>query len=184
APDPAHPGGIDFVTTGCAPGSGADTIELPAAGVLSISKPIADIDNPLGPTGTPIIYSTIVIEGNGARIERSGGATLRAFAVAGGLTSVAGTGDLTIRNVHIKGFLAKGGDGGTGAGGGLGAGGAVYVRGASLTVENSTFEGNGAQGGDGGVGGHVGGGGGGGGLGGDGGSTSGNPGDEFSASGG
>jgi uncharacterized repeat protein (TIGR01451 family) len=184
APDPAHPGGIDFVTTGCASGSGDDTIVLPAGGVFAISQPIDDIDNPLGPTGTPVIYSSIVIEGNGSRIEHTGSTPVRAFAVAGGLTDVAGTGDLTLRNVHIKNFIAKGGNGGIGAGGGLGAGGGIYVREATLTVENSTFEGNGAQGGNGGTGGNVGGGGGGGGIGGNGGSSSGQAGDEFSASGG
>jgi uncharacterized repeat protein (TIGR01451 family) len=184
APDPADPAGVGFVTTGCAPGSGADTIVLPAAAVFGISAPVDDVDNPLGPTGTPVIYTTIVIAGNGARIEHIGTTPVRAFAVASGLTGVAGTGDLTIRNVHVKGFLAKGANGGIGAGGGLGAGGAVYVRAASVTLENSTFEGNGAQGGNGGGGGQVGGGGGGGGLGGRGGGASGQPGDEFSASGG
>lgn len=173
APDPANPGGIDFVTTGCAAGNGDDTIVLPAGSVLHVSGPVDDIDNPLGPTGTPIVHSTIVIEGNGARLERTGSAPVRAFAVAGGLEQVAGTGDLTIRDLHVQGFLARGGNGGNDAGGGLGAGGAIYVREASLTIENSTFEGNGAQGGNGGGGGHLGAGGGGGGLGGDGGSGSG-----------
>jgi uncharacterized repeat protein (TIGR01451 family) len=173
APDPAHPGGIDFVTTGCVAGNGDDTIVLPVGGVFLISAPVPDIDNPLGPTGTPIVYSTIVIEGNGARLERTTTGRLRAFAVAGGLEQVAGTGDLTLRNLHVKNFLAQGGNGGNGAGGGLGAGGAIYVREATVTIEASTFEGNGAQGGNGGGGGHLGAGGGGGGLGGDGGHASG-----------
>jgi uncharacterized repeat protein (TIGR01451 family) len=183
APDPADPGGIGFVTTGCAAGSGADVIVLPAGAVFLLSAPVNDVDNPLGPTGTPIVYSQISIEGNGARIEHSGTATLRAFAVAGGLEQVAGTGDLTIRELHVKGFLAKGGDGGDGGGGGLGAGGAIYVRGANLTVEGSTFEGNGAQGGNGGSS-QQGAGGGGGGLGGNGGRAGGPVEDRFSSGGG
>ena len=124
-----------------------------------------DVENYVGPTATPIITSTIVIEGLGARIVRSGSVPFRAFAVAG-------TGNLTLREVHVKGFLARGGNGGNGAGGGLGAGGAIYVHDGTLLVQGSTFEGNGAQGGNGGdrssgIGGP--GGGGGGGLGGSGG---------------
>jgi uncharacterized repeat protein (TIGR01451 family) len=150
APDPAHPGGIDFINTGCAAGSGADTIVLPG-GTITISHPIDDIDNPLGPTGTPIIYTTITIEGNGTRIAHTGSTPVRAFAVASGLTNQPGTGDLTLRNVNVQGFFAKGGDGGQlGGGGGLGAGGGIYVREAALTVENSTFDANQAVGGNGG----------------------------------
>ena len=134
APDPADPGGVGFVTTGCTPGDGADTIVLPAGAIFSIARPVDDIDNPVGPTGTPVIYSTIVIEGNGAILQRTGTDPYRAFAVAGDLEQVAGTGGLTIRNLHIKSFFAKGGDGGQGGGGGLGAGGAIYVREASLTA--------------------------------------------------
>src|SRR6185436_2707040 len=105
APDPANPGGIDFVTTGCAPGNGADTIVLPTGAVFSITSPVDDIDNPVGPTGTPVIYTTIVIEGNGALLQRTGAAVFRAFAVASDLEQVAGSGDLTIRNLHIKNFF-------------------------------------------------------------------------------
>ena len=176
APDPAHPGGIDFINTGCAAGNGADTIVLPG-GVVTITKPVDDVDNPLGPTGTPVIYTTITIEGNGTRIEHTGTTPVRAFAVIA-------NGDLTLRNVYVKNFLAKGGDGGIGGGGGLGAGGAVYVREAALTIENSTFENNGAQGGNGGNGAHIGAGGGGGGLGGDGGTGNGRTEDGDSSGGG
>ncbi len=168
-----------FFTTGCAAGSGTDTIVLPANGVFSISTVVDDLHNPFGPTATPIVFSPIVIEGNGSRLERSG-PLMRAFAVGGASVNVnpggtpdivSGAGALTIRNLHVKGFYARGGNGGVGAGGGLGAGGAIYVRLGSLTVESSTFEGNRAEGGNGGSGAHIGGGGGGGGLGGDGGSA-------------
>lgn len=172
APDPADPGGIGFVTTGCTPGNGADTIMLPAGATISISAPVDDVDNPLGPTGTPVIYSTIIVEGNGATLERTAPVPVRAFAIAGGLELVAGTGNLTIRNLRVKDFFARGGDGGNSGGGGLGAGGAIYVREAILTIENSTFDGNQAQGGNGGRS-SQGAGGGGGGLGGNGGSAGG-----------
>jgi len=81
----------------------------------------------------------------------------------------ASVGQLTIRNAHIKGFAAKGGNGGPGGGGGLGAGGAIYVAYGKLVVENSTFQENSATGGNGGANGSGGGFGGGGGLSGNGG---------------
>jgi len=78
-------------------------------------------------------------------------------------------GQLTIRNAHIKGFTARGGNGGPGGGGGLGAGGAIYVAYAKLAIENSTFQDNAVTGGNGGANGSGGGFGGGGGLAGNGG---------------
>jgi hypothetical protein len=161
-----HPAGQ--FTTACEAGSGADTIVLlPPGGTFPMTA-LHDHDagNHLGATATPIVTSTIVIEGLGAQIVRSGTEPFRAFAVAG-------TGNLTLREVHVKGFEVRGGRGVDGGGGGLGAGGAVYVHDGTLTVERSTFELNGALGGRGGsdplpVSGGVDGGGGGGGLGGDG----------------
>jgi uncharacterized repeat protein (TIGR02543 family) len=166
-----------FVATGCVPGDGNDTILLPTQAVFQLGTIVDDAHNPFGPTATPIIFSTITIEANGARLEHVGNLNMRAFAVGiasvdlnpGGTPNVvSGTGSLTIRNAYIKGFVVKGGDGGLGAGGGglgaggggLGAGGAIYLNGGGLTIENSTFEGNGAMGGNGGGG--FGGGGGGG----------------------
>ena len=93
-----------------------------------------DAHNPFGPTATPIIFSDITIQGNGATLAWTGKGTSRLFAV--GFASVfdsldnktvSGTGALTLQNVYIKGFQVKGGDGTCGGGGGLGAGGAVYV---------------------------------------------------------
>jgi hypothetical protein len=130
----------------------------------------AIIDDPfnyMGPTATPMVISNITIEASGARLEHApNGVLFRAFAVAD-------TGSLTIRNVHVKGFAVKGGDGDSGGGGGMGAGGAIYVHGGSLTIENSTFENNGAAGGNGGRRVYLPGGGGGG-LGGNGGYAQGN----------
>jgi len=121
-----------------------------------------DAHNPFGPTATPIIFSDITIQGNGATLAWTGKGTFRLFAV--GFASVfdsldnktvSGTGALTLQNVYIKGFQVKGGDGTCGGGGGLGAGGAVYVGkvGAgvpTLAIDNSTFDSNRVEGGKGG----------------------------------
>jgi hypothetical protein len=183
--DSINPDGTDhFVTTDCAAGTGNDTIVLPGGAVFQMGNIIDDAHNYMGPTATPIIFSNITIEANGSRLEPlTGSPQFRAFAVGtasinlnpGGTANVvSGTGSLTIRNGHIRGFVVKGGDGGdAGGGGGLGAGGAIYVNGGGLTVESCTFEANGAIGGNGGGGGGTGGGGGGGGLAGNGGTDSG-----------
>ena len=180
------------VTTQCVPGDGNDIIVLPAGLVLQIGTPANDQFNATGPTATPLITSTIVIEGYGATVQWvpqictynslticpglvpafyadfNGSANDAVGPYTSRLFAVGSAGSLTIHNVYIKGFLAQGGSGLNGGGGGMGAGGAVYVEGGSLFVENSTFDGNGAVGGNGGgVGrGDTGGGGGGGGLGG------------------
>ena len=164
--DPDH-----FIPTDCVPGTGnGDTIVLPSGGVFNLNKYLdGDAHNPYGPTATPIIFSTMTIEGNGATLQWTGGsANVRMFAVGpasvtinqdGLNTTVSGTGVLTLRDVYIKGFHVKGGDGGAGGGGGMGAGGAIYVQYGALIVENSTFDSNRAIGGNGGAGGYGGGGG-------------------------
>jgi HYR domain len=149
-----------FITTECVAGSssGNDTIVLPTGAVFSLSSIIDDAHNPFGPTATPIIFSNIIIEANGSRLERVGSNNMRAFSVGsasvdtnpgGPPNVVSGTGELTIINAHIKGFKTKGGDGASGGGGGMGAGGAIYLKDGELTVVNSTFEGNSAIGGKG-----------------------------------
>lgn len=165
APDPANLGDPNaFITTGCAAGSGADTIILPAGGVFTMQAPVADVYNYVGATATPMVTSTIVIEAAGSRIQHGGGPVpYRAFAVGQG-------GDLTLHEIHVKGFEVWGGNGRWGGGGGLGAGGGVYVHGGALSVGWSTFERNGALGGHGALTAPVGGGSGGGGGGGHGGS--------------
>lgn len=140
------------VVTQCVPGSGDDIIVLPANGVLELSKIVDDHINAAGPTATPIITSNITILGYGAILERASSQNFRLF-------TVGNTGHLTIRRAYIRGFLARGGNGGSGGGGGLGAGGAIFVMGGTLVIEASTFEGNGAFGGSGSDG-HGGGGGG------------------------
>src|ERR1700722_1189250 len=157
-------GSDHFVSTGCVPGSGDDTILLPSRGDLVLSGFVAeDAHNPYGPTATPMVTSNITIEADGALLEHFGTVNFRAFAIAS-------TGSLTIRNAHLKGFTVKGGDGSSGGGGGMGAGGSIYLQTGGLTIENCTFEGNGATGGNG-SGPSGGAGGGGGGLSGNGGQS-------------
>ena len=172
-----------YYATGCMPGNGNDIIMLPDGAVLQMISIVDDAHNPFGPTATPIVFSSIIIEANGATLVAAPGApNMRAFAVrAGTIPTPNGmlpvTGKLTIRNAYIKGFHVKGGDGTYGGGGGLGAGGAIYVDGSlgsgttELILENCTFDGNGAVGGNGTHYSNSGPGGGGGGLGGTGGTA-------------
>jgi hypothetical protein len=59
-----------FYSTGCTPGEGnGDTIILAPGAVYSFDGPwTGDSHNYLGPTATPIIFSNITIEGNGATL--------------------------------------------------------------------------------------------------------------------
>ena len=149
-------------------GTGDDTIVLPTKSVLQMDTLVdGDAYNAYGPTATPIIFSTITIEGNGATLQwnRLNGRNVRLFAIGPASiktpnATASGTGSLTLRNVYVKGFHAKGGDGRDSGGGGLGAGGAIYLQGGVLVVDSSTFDGNQAVGGNGGTGGDAGGGGG------------------------
>src|SRR6266851_6076039 len=148
-----------FYNTGCEPGNGTDTIVLPANSVFQMTSVVDDAHNQYGPTATPVIFTTIIIEAYGSRLELvPGSPNMRAFSVGFGSVDlnpggtpnvVSGYGNLTVRNAHIKGFTVKGGNGAGGGGGSMGAGGAIYLNGGGLTVENSTFEGNGATGGNG-----------------------------------
>ena len=120
-----------------------------------------DAHNPFGLTATPIIFTNITIQGNGATLQWTGSGNSRLFAVGSATIldtldnkTVSGTGALRLESVYIKGFRIKGGDGACGGGGGLGAGGAIYVGTVgsgvpSLDVEDSTFDSNFATGGNG-----------------------------------
>lgn len=162
-------------------GSSTTTIVLPTDGYFAMTSVLED-DNYTGPTATPLVLGDVLIDGRGAVIERNAGApNFRAFAV--GSLEVEGTrktGRLVLRDVHVRNFVAQGGNGGEGGGGGLGAGGAVYVHAGNLMVQRSTFEFNGALGGNGTRNPDSGGGGGGGGMGGHGG----NPGPDTDIGGG
>jgi hypothetical protein len=155
---------LALVSTECAKGSGDDVIVLQAGATYNMTGILDDAYNAFGPTATPIVLSNITIEGNGAHLVRNNpnrdfaGTNFRAFAVGSagfvdpdGDLPIAGdgVGTLTIRNLEIIGFTAKGGNGASGGGGGLGAGGAIYAAGADLTIESSTFVNNGAGGGNG-----------------------------------
>jgi len=152
------------VDSECAAGSGDDIIVLEAGATYNVTAILDDAYNAFGPTATPIVLSNITIEGNGAHLVRNNpnrdftGTNFRAFAVGnagfvdpdGDLPIPGdGVGKLTIRNLEIIGFTAKGGNGDNGGGGGLGAGGAIFAAGAELTIESSTFVNNGAGGGNG-----------------------------------
>ncbi len=166
----------NFVPTNCTPGDGNDTIILPTGQALPMTLQVPDSNNYLGPTATPLIFSNITIEANGAQLVWLGHGHARAFSVGSASvllpngTVVTGTGNLVIRNLTITNFTAKGGDGASGGGGGMGAGGAIFVgTDARVTVENSTLYLNSAIGGNGSTQDSAGWGGGGGGLGGNGG---------------
>jgi len=117
-----------------------------------------DAHNPFGLTATPIIFTDITIQGNGATLQWTGTGNSRLFAVGSASIvdtldnkTVSGTGALRLEAVYIKGFKIKGGDGTCGGAGGLGAGGAIYVGAfdsgvPSLDVEDSTFDSNFATG--------------------------------------
>ncbi|MGH9717777.1 MAG: choice-of-anchor Q domain-containing protein [Candidatus Acidiferrales bacterium] len=168
-------GNPQYITTQCVPGNGNDIIVLPTGTVPPIfilSSYVVDMNNTAGPGVLPGITSNIVIEGNGATLQYSSCSFsyITAFSTPcplpsdyNRLVTVAATGNLTLLNLHIKGFVARGGDTNSdgdsgesyglpqdgGGGGGLGAGGAIYVRGGKLTVQSCTFEDNSAVGGNG-----------------------------------
>src|SRR6185436_18654758 len=100
------------IQTQCVPGSGDDSIVLPAGAVFQLNNIVDDGDNPTGPTATPIIFSNITLFAYGAILERTGSKNFRLFAVHP-------MGHLTIKKAHIRGFRAQGGNGGPGGGGGL-----------------------------------------------------------------
>jgi Divergent InlB B-repeat domain len=156
-----------FIATQCVPGSGDDVIVLPPGAILPMTQITVDAHDPWGPTATPIIFSNITIDGFGAELGWGiGGSSVTARAFTVGYASVLlpdgtvaqGVGSLTLTNIYIKGFAAKGGDGASGGGGGLGAGGAVFVASSlagttpnfagSLTIIDSSFDSNTAAGGN------------------------------------
>jgi uncharacterized repeat protein (TIGR01451 family) len=153
-------GNISFYTTGCVPGNGDDTIVLQSGMTYQMSAVVLDPNNYMGPTATPIVFTNITIEGNGATLEPASNApNMRAFAVGkasfnvsppgAASYAVSGTGNLTLDEVYVKDFVFQGGNGQDGGGGGLAAGGAIYVNSGTLTVTNSTFDSNGVIGGNG-----------------------------------
>ena len=103
-----------FYDTGCTAGTGDDVIML--ARVLYEFDHFWDGDshNIFGPTATPIIFSKITIEGNGATLQwrerfSPGNSRLFAIGTVNDENFPSGTGDLTLKNVYIKNFHIKGG---------------------------------------------------------------------------
>jgi hypothetical protein len=139
---------------------------------LAAPAPVEDLGFFFGPTGLPVVTSTIVVEGNGATIRRDpAAAAFRLITVAGPAGQIPGAapvyphaGALTLRNLTLAGGQARGGAGGAsatdGGGGGAGLGGAILDQG-TVTLEAVTITGCVAQGGAGGGAGLGGGGGGG-----------------------
>jgi hypothetical protein len=81
----------------CPAGSGADTIELAANSIYTLTDAPAECMAD-GPNGLPSVTTAITLNGNGATIERravDGTPTFR-------LLHVAATGDLTVQNLTIR----------------------------------------------------------------------------------
>jgi len=113
----------------CAAGNGADTIVLPANAKATLKH---IYDSTYGPTGLPLIASSITIDGNGSIIVRRGGPRFR-------LVAVSNSGDLTLQNVTLSGGSSPYDAALYSYGYGGGA-----INYGSLTIEGSTISGNAA----------------------------------------
>jgi hypothetical protein len=135
-----------YATAGeCAPGSGADTINLPAGGLFTLTTSYSY--QAYSDTGLPPIDSAITIEGNGSEITRDGAAPdFRIMAVSA-------TGNLTLKTTRLSnGYSQEDGGGLYNEGyallqnsqiSGNGAyddGGGAENDGGTLIIENSTFD--------------------------------------------
>ena len=96
--------------------------------VLTTDRIVFAVNNSeFGPTGFPVIRSSITIQGNGNRVFRDNGAPeFRIFAVAT-------NGDLTLVNARVSGGVVSGGEGSDSGG--------IHNLG-TLTLTNSTVSGN------------------------------------------
>ena len=163
---------IDAIEVANANGPGPDTIELAPDCTYAL---VRHLRGPLGlagknyaswygPSGLPAIASDITVEGNGATIERSSaaGTPFRLLFVGADPTdpdtfnyATPGAGDLTLRDLTLRGGLGQGGDAIVGGGGGAGMGGAIFNQG-EVTLERVTITNSTASGGNGGSGSGVG----------------------------
>lgn len=106
----------------------------------------------MGPNALPVISTNVTIDGGaqGATIRRASGAPeMRLAYVANLMFPPNLQGQLTLRNVRVSGFVARGGNTATASfsgGGGMGAGGAILSSGAT-TLIGVTMDGNAAYGG-------------------------------------
>lgn len=117
---------------------GPDTVILAGGCVFTLTA----VNNvTLGPTGLPLITSTMTISGNGATIARDQSAPhFRLFAV-----DTAGA--LTLQSLTLRGGQVKGADGQFGSGAAPGQGGALYNRGIAA-LDKTTLLSNTALGGN------------------------------------
>ncbi|MGQ0620951.1 MAG: choice-of-anchor Q domain-containing protein [Panacagrimonas sp.] len=146
---------IDLAAGACPAGNGADTLVLPSASTLTLSA----VNNTelAGPTGLPVITSSITIQGNGSRILRNPGAgpfrilavndtgtlSLERTTISGGLTleqagaydgaGILNLGTLTLVDTTVSGNSA------------VGSGGGIQNEGV-LSLVSSTVSGNSAVG--------------------------------------
>ncbi len=113
----------DIAAGGCAAGSGADTIVLPA----NSTRTLATVNNPTyAGNGLPVIASTITIVGNGSTIIRSQAADTPEFR----LFLVDDTGTLSLNGLTLTNGATRYG------------GAAVATRAGSVTLTNCTITGN------------------------------------------
>ena len=129
---------------------GPDTVTLGA----DCTYTLGSVDNNwYGPNGLPAISGDVTVEGNGATIARFAAApNFRLFFVGADPASLStsgyvspGPGKLTLREVTLRGGLARGGAAFLG-GGGAGMGGAIFSQG-TVVIERSTLTANTAEGG-------------------------------------
>ena len=109
---------------GCTAGSGADTLVLANSSIHTLTS-VYGTDL----TGLPVVSSTITISGNGSTVQRDGAAPFF------GLLEVGPTGNLTVRDLTLRGGVAP-------ASAPLGGG--VFNFFGTLTLINSTLSGNAA----------------------------------------
>jgi hypothetical protein len=158
---------IAAIETANSNGPNPDTIELAADCTYALSSPYVIPGNYAswyGPSGLPAIASEITVVGNGATIMRSDTAGLPFRLLFVGANPIdpdtrdyatPGAGDLTLRDLTLRGGLGQGGDAIVGGGGGAGMGGAIFNQG-EVTLERVTITNSTARGGNGGSGSGVG----------------------------
>ena len=107
---------------GCTKGSGADTIVLPIGSTQSLTA-VNNTNTTRGPTGLPVIRSTVTLQGRNSTIRRESGAPeFRILAVDS-------SGDLTLHSTTVS-------------GGGGDYGGAGVFNSGTATLTNSIVSGN------------------------------------------
>ena len=128
----------------CPAGSGADTIILPqnitftltSADSTVLDTTVTGSELP-GSNGLPPVTSEITIEGNGSTIERSSADGTPEFRIL----AIAGTGNLTLENIVIRGGLSD-----MSIGGGILNSGILTVNSSTISENSADFPGDSEQG--------------------------------------